>query len=104
MGFQIQHIKPNSLLEFKVKEFNRLGHDLQAYEMLQSAGVYAGLTRKYEQLVRRHRQHVFDERAGDAHHRAILRLQKTVTSKAMAFDRWATRQERIGRELSGMGY
>ena len=38
---------------------------------------------KLERLLRYHRQHVFDEKTGDAHTRAILRLKKTKTFKAM---------------------
>lgn len=105
MGIKLAtDIKPDSMLAYRLKEHARLDNDLSAYELLTTAKVYEPLARKYERLVRAHRQHVFDARSGDAHSRAIGRLQRTITSKAMAFDRWAGRQERVGRELTRMGY
>lgn len=96
--------KPGSMLEYRLKEHQRCNNDLTAYELLKAAGVYEALAKKYDRLVRMHRQNVFDERSGDAHSRAIGRLQRTTTSMAMAFDRWSGRQVRLGQQLSAMGY
>jgi hypothetical protein len=38
---------------------------------------------KLEKLLRYHRQHVFDDKTGDAHERAIVRLKRTRTFKDM---------------------
>ena len=35
------------------------------------------LTKKAERLIRYHRQHAFDERSGDMHTRAIIRIKTT---------------------------
>ena len=94
-----------SMLRYRVAEYERLGTDLAAYELLKDAGLFAELSRKLDRLIRHHRNRVFDEHSGHAHHRAILRLkQRTVTGKAMAFDRWAGRVQREGTRLTSMGY
>lgn len=41
------------------------------------------LTDKLTRLLRFHRQNVFNEHNGDAHHRALLRLKRTQTYQAM---------------------
>ena len=38
---------------------------------------------KLVRLLRYHRQRVFDPQQGDRHHRAILRLKRTVTARAV---------------------
>jgi hypothetical protein len=38
---------------------------------------------KLEKLLRYHRQHVFDDKTGDLHARAIVRLKRTRTFKDM---------------------
>jgi len=66
--------------------------------------VTPALIEKVQRLLRYHRQNVFDERTGDAHHRAIIRLKRTRTFKRMCQDN-RDRQERARERLyEGMGY
>jgi hypothetical protein len=37
----------------------------------------------YERAIRRHRQNVFNEKNGDCHERAIIRLKNTKTMRAV---------------------
>lgn len=41
------------------------------------------MQKKLEKLLRYHRQHIFDEKTGDAHTRALVRLKKTKTFQNM---------------------
>ena len=54
-------------------------------------------------LLRYHRQHVFDAN-GDAHHRAILRLKKTQTFKALVRHNQEHHSRLAGERLTRMGY
>jgi hypothetical protein len=62
------------------------------------------LTDKLQRLIARHRRHVFDEKTGDAHTRAILRLKRTHTFKAMCQANRDAESVRIGERLARMGY
>lgn len=76
-----------------------------AFDYLNSAGAYEGLARKLERLLRRHRQHVFDTgQDADLHHRAILRLKRTTTARAVGWQRHFNNMIRVGHRLEGMGY
>lgn len=93
-----------TMIDYRIREFQRIGSGLAAYEMLWEMGRYADLKEKMERLIRRHRMLVWDSRTGDAHSRAIHRLKCTVTALAVSFDREAGRQVRVGQALSAMGY
>jgi len=58
---------------------------------------------KLNKLLRKHRQCVFGV-TGDLHHRALLRLKRTATFKAMCRDNDYAAQIRAGKRLAGMGY
>ena len=95
---------PNSMLEYRIREYLRLRNDLSAYELMSSAGIFHTAIAKLQRLVRYHRQRVFDPRSGDAHTRAIHRLHATMTARAWAYERDAVRQIQIGNQLARMGY
>lgn len=59
---------------------------------------------KLQRLLRYHRQHVFDERTGDAHGRAIDRLKRTRTFKAMCDANRERANIRRGEYLTRLGY
>lgn len=59
---------------------------------------------KLEKLLRFHRQHVFDERYGDAHGRAIARLKRTKTFKALCQHNVDLASIRLGERLTRQGY
>ena len=61
-------------------------------------------TEKLNRLLRFHRQHVFDEKIGDAHHRAILRLKKSRTFANMCEANRERANIRAGERLTSMGY
>lgn len=58
---------------------------------------------KLNKLLRMHRQRVFGA-DGDMHGRALLRLKRTATFKAMCADNEYAAQIRTGERLTGMGY
>jgi hypothetical protein len=58
---------------------------------------------KLNKLLRKHRQCVFGV-TGDLHHRAMLRLKRTATFKAMCRNNEYAAQVRAGERLTGMGY
>jgi len=58
---------------------------------------------KLNKLLRHHRQRVFNVN-GDFHHRALLRLKKTATFKAMCADNEYSAQILAGQRLTGMGF
>jgi hypothetical protein len=59
---------------------------------------------KLERLLRYHRQRVFDEKTGDAHARAIGRLKKTKTFRAMCEANRELESILLGAHLTNMGY
>jgi hypothetical protein len=59
---------------------------------------------KLERLLRYHRQRVFDEKTGDAHGRALGRLKKTKTFRAMCEANRERQGIARGARLTGMGY
>ena len=59
---------------------------------------------KLARLLRMHRQNVFNIVSGDAHHRAILRLQRTSAYRAMVERNRAEENIRNGERLARMGY
>ena len=59
---------------------------------------------KLRRLLRYHRRHVFDEVTGDAHGRALDRLKRTKTYKAMCDANRDRASIRIGESLTRMGY
>jgi hypothetical protein len=59
---------------------------------------------KLNRLLRKHRQHVFDEKTGDAHARAIKRLKKTQTFRLMAASNEVLAAIRAGKRLTRLGY
>jgi hypothetical protein len=61
------------------------------------------LTTKMERLLRHHRQRVFDA-DGDLHHRALRRLKRTRTFRAMCADNEARASIRQGERYARMGY
>lgn len=58
---------------------------------------------KLEKLLRYHRQHVFDDN-GDLHGKAIDRLKRTRTFKAMANHNQENQKRLWERRMNGMGY
>lgn len=62
------------------------------------------LVPKLMHALARHRAHVFDENAGDAHTRCILRLKKTATFRALEFQNQEHARERQEQRLIRMGY
>lgn len=59
---------------------------------------------KLERLLRYHRANVLDETSGDKHHKALLRLKRTATFKAMCDNRRELSSIRHGEALARMGY
>lgn len=62
------------------------------------------MQKKLERLLRYHRQRVFDEQTGDAHGRAIARLKRTQTYKALCAANRDRARIRHEESLTRMGY
>lgn len=62
------------------------------------------MQKKLERLLRYHRQRVFDEVTGDAHGRALDRLKKTKTFRAMCEGNRERQSIARGARLTNMGY
>lgn len=93
-----------SLAHHHWNEWQRTRSGAAAYDCLRAAGVYLQMSRKLERLIRRHRARVFDDQAGDAHHRAVTRLKRTVTYQAQSWERHYDAMLRHGERLTRMGY
>lgn len=96
--------RPSGLANHSWQEWRRTGSEGAAYDYLRESGAYSQLTRKLDKLLRQHRQRVFDDRTGDAHHRAIARLKRTMTFKALSWVRHYEAMLRAGKRLTRMGY
>ena len=69
-----------------------------------AAHVYEmNLITKLERLLRFHRQNIFNS-SGEYHHRAILRLKRTTTFKALERQNDNHASECMARKLERMGY
>jgi len=62
------------------------------------------MEKKLQKLLRRHRAHVFDVGSGDRHSRAVERLKRTKTFKAMCRRREDEARARAGERLTRQGY
>jgi hypothetical protein len=62
------------------------------------------LTHKLERLMRRHRQHAFDDRSGEAHTRALYRLKRTQTWATLMRSNEDAERQRQNARLDAMGY
>jgi hypothetical protein len=67
-------------------EFRQTHADHSAYIALNFAGVLDACRAKLNALIQHHRQHANDAKGAARHHRAIERLQNTMSGAAMQYE------------------
>ena len=67
-------------------EFRQTHHNHSAYIALNFAGALDTCRSKLQKLIQHHRNMASKSNACERHHRAIARLQNTMTGAAMAFE------------------
>ncbi len=74
------------LFNYWSDEFRQTHNDHSAYIALNFAGALDACRNKLQSLIQHHRQQASKAVACERHHRAIARLQNTMTGAAMAFE------------------
>ena len=74
------------LFDYWSGEFRQTQADHSAYIALNFAGVLDACRLKWQKLLQLHQQKAAVTRNSDAHQRAILRLQSTMTGAAIAYE------------------
>ena len=75
------------LFNYWSDEYRQTRADHSAYIALNFAGALDVCRTKLQALVQHHRQHEADAGTGARHHRAIERLQNTLSGAAVAYER-----------------
>jgi hypothetical protein len=74
------------LFSYWSDEYRQTRADHSAYIALNFAGALDVCRSKLQALMQHHRQHATDAACGERHHRAIQRLQNTLSGAAMAYE------------------
>lgn len=74
------------LFNYWSDEYRQTQADHSAYIALNFAGVLDTCRNKLHKLIQHHRQQASKSSARERHHRAIARLQATMTGAAMAYE------------------
>jgi hypothetical protein len=74
------------LFSYWSDEYRQTHADHSAYIALNFAGALDACRSKLQTLLNHHRQHVGDPRVGARHHRAIERLQNTMSGAAISYE------------------
>ena len=74
------------LFNYWSDEYRQTRADHSAYIALNFAGALDVCRTKVQTLLQHHRQHVSDATQGPRHHKAIVRLQNTLSGAALAYE------------------